>query len=136
MAAHADRAPSPESPDGLSRTEIAESLLTRRDALLRQLLWQIKVSRFLNEDQHESVIDEAVDYLVTQNEGRVIADHDALERAFWKVVDLRVRQDILIFQALVGARLTGTGDPSDPITAALGRIRQLGAVGLGGHMSY
>ena len=33
----------------------------------------------------------------------------------------------MIFQALVGAGLTGTGDPNDPITAALARIRQLGA---------
>ncbi|MEO5972571.1 MAG: zinc-dependent metalloprotease [Sphingomicrobium sp.] len=40
---------------------------------------------------------------------------------------LRARQDMLIFQALVGAGLTGTGDPSDPVTATLGRIRQLGA---------
>ena len=40
---------------------------------------------------------------------------------------LRARQDILIFQALVGAGLTGTGDPNDPITAMLARIRQLGA---------
>ena len=40
---------------------------------------------------------------------------------------LRVRQDLLIFQALVGAGLTGTGDPNDPVTAALARIRQLGA---------
>ena len=40
---------------------------------------------------------------------------------------LRVRQDLIIYQALVGAGLTGTGDPNDPITAALARIRQLGA---------
>jgi hypothetical protein len=40
---------------------------------------------------------------------------------------LRVRQDMIIFQALVGAGLTGTGDVNDPIAAALGRIRQLGA---------
>ena len=40
---------------------------------------------------------------------------------------LRARQDMLIFQALVGAGLTGTGDPSDPVTATLARIRQLGA---------
>ena len=40
---------------------------------------------------------------------------------------LRVRQDMMIFQALVGAGLTGTGDPNDPITATLARIRQLGA---------
>src|SRR5690348_31857 len=40
---------------------------------------------------------------------------------------LRTRQDMIVFQALVGAGLTGTGDPNDPITAALARIRQLGA---------
>ena len=40
---------------------------------------------------------------------------------------LRTRQDLIIFQALVGAGLTGTGDPNDPISAALARIRQLGA---------
>lgn len=40
---------------------------------------------------------------------------------------LRARQDMLIFQALVGAGLTGTGDPNDPIDATLARIRQLGA---------
>lgn len=40
---------------------------------------------------------------------------------------LRARQDMMIFQALVGAGLTGTGDPNDPITAALARLRQLGA---------
>lgn len=40
---------------------------------------------------------------------------------------LRVRQDILIFQALMGAGLTDTGDPNDPVPVALARIRQLGA---------
>ncbi len=40
---------------------------------------------------------------------------------------LRARQDMMIFQALVGAGLTGTGDPNDPITATLARLRQLGA---------
>ena len=40
---------------------------------------------------------------------------------------LRARQDMIIFQALVGAGLTGTGDPNDPITSTLARIRQLGA---------
>jgi hypothetical protein len=34
---------------------------------------------------------------------------------------------MIIFQALVGAGLTGTGDPNDPITATLARLRQLGA---------
>lgn len=40
---------------------------------------------------------------------------------------LRARQDMMIFQALVGAGLTGTGDPNDPIIATLARLRQLGA---------
>ncbi|HEX5238005.1 MAG TPA: zinc-dependent metalloprotease [Sphingomicrobium sp.] len=40
---------------------------------------------------------------------------------------LRARQDMMIFQALVGAGLTGTGDPNDPITATLARLRQLGS---------
>ena len=40
---------------------------------------------------------------------------------------LRARQDMMIFQALVGAGLTGTGNLNDPITATLARIRQLGA---------
>ena len=40
---------------------------------------------------------------------------------------LRARQDMIIFQALLGAGLTGTGGANDPITATLARIRQLGA---------
>lgn len=40
---------------------------------------------------------------------------------------LRARQDMLIFQALVGAGLTGTGDRNDPLTATMARLRQLGA---------
>ena len=40
---------------------------------------------------------------------------------------LRARQDMMIFQALVGAGLTGSGDPNDPIAATLARLRQLGA---------
>ncbi|MEE1878432.1 zinc-dependent metalloprotease [Altererythrobacter litoralis] len=40
---------------------------------------------------------------------------------------LRVRQDILIFQALMGAGLTDSGQPDDPVKVALARIRQLGA---------
>lgn len=40
---------------------------------------------------------------------------------------LRVRQDILIFEGLVGADQTGTGGPNDPQEVALARIRQLSA---------
>jgi len=61
--------------------------------------------------------------------GQVIEDPRTGEIIKGQVLlgSLRVRQDIMIFEALVGAGLTGTGDPNDPITAALARIRQLGA---------
>ena len=49
---------------------------------------------------------------------------------------LRTRQDLIDFQALVGAGLTGTGDPNDPITAALARIRQLGAHEVGHALGF
>ena len=40
---------------------------------------------------------------------------------------LRVRQDIAIFEGLVGTAENGTGSGNDPVRAALDRIRQLGA---------
>ncbi|WP_245978826.1 zinc-dependent metalloprotease [Aurantiacibacter xanthus] len=40
---------------------------------------------------------------------------------------LRVRQDITIFEGLVGTAQNGSGGPNDPVRAALDRIRQLGA---------
>jgi hypothetical protein len=40
---------------------------------------------------------------------------------------LRVRQDILIFEGLLGTEKTGTGAPDDPVVLALRRIRQLSA---------
>jgi len=49
---------------------------------------------------------------------------------------LRVRQDIMIFQALVGAGMTDTGAPNDPVAAALARIRQLGAHEVGHALGF
>ncbi len=49
---------------------------------------------------------------------------------------LRVRQDILIFQALVGAGLSETGQPNDPVATALARIRQLGAHEVGHALGF
>lgn len=49
---------------------------------------------------------------------------------------LRVRQDIMIFQALVGAGMTNTGAPNDPVPAALARIRQLGAHEVGHALGF
>lgn len=40
---------------------------------------------------------------------------------------LRVRQDMLIYEGLVGADKTGSGGPNDPEQVALARIRQLAA---------
>jgi hypothetical protein len=52
------------------------------------------------------------------------------------LASLRIRQDLIIYQALVGAGLTGTGDPNDPITAALARIRQLAAHEVGHALGF
>jgi hypothetical protein len=52
--------------------------------------------------------------------GEIIAGRVLLE-------GLRARQDMLIFQALMGAGATGSGGPGDPVQAALARIRQLSA---------
>ncbi len=70
--------------------------------------------------------------------GPVIADPRTGEilKGFVNLGSLRVRQDLIIFQALVGARLTGTGHPDDPITAALARIRQLGAHEVGHALGF
>ncbi|MGQ0588250.1 MAG: zinc-dependent metalloprotease [Sphingosinicella sp.] len=61
--------------------------------------------------------------------GQVIEDPRTGEIIRGQVLlgSLRVRQDMLIFEGLVGAGQTGTGGPDDPVRAALARIRQLAA---------
>lgn len=49
---------------------------------------------------------------------------------------LRVRQDILIFEGLVGADKVGTGGANDPVQVALARIRQLGAHEVGHALGF
>jgi hypothetical protein len=49
---------------------------------------------------------------------------------------LRVRQDLIIYQALVGAAKTGTGGPNDPVQVALARIRELGAHEVGHALGF
>jgi hypothetical protein len=49
---------------------------------------------------------------------------------------LRARQDIQIFEGLVGADKLGTGGPDDPVQAALARIRQLGAHEVGHTLGF
>jgi len=52
--------------------------------------------------------------------GEIIKGHVSLG-------SLRVRQDIRIFEGLLGTAKTGTGAPDDPVELALARIRQLAA---------
>lgn len=61
--------------------------------------------------------------------GQVIADPRTGEivRGSLLLGSLRVRQDMLIFEGLVGAAKVGTGGPNDPVQAALARLRQLAA---------
>jgi hypothetical protein len=49
---------------------------------------------------------------------------------------LRIRQDMIIYQALVGAAKTGSGGPNDPVQVALARIRQLGAHEVGHALGF
>lgn len=61
--------------------------------------------------------------------GQVVADPRTGEIVRGSVLlgSLRVRQDMLIFEGLVGADKVGTGGPNDPVQAALARLRQLAA---------
>ncbi|WP_174285277.1 zinc-dependent metalloprotease [Sphingomonas bacterium] len=49
---------------------------------------------------------------------------------------LRARQDIQIFEGLVGASAIGTGGSNDPVRVALARLRQLGAHEVGHALGF
>jgi hypothetical protein len=49
---------------------------------------------------------------------------------------LRVRQDMLIFEGLVGADKNGKGGPNDPVQVALSRLRQLSAHEVGHSLGF
>jgi hypothetical protein len=49
---------------------------------------------------------------------------------------LRVRQDIILFESLVGTAENGTGTPNDPVRVSLDRIRQLGAHEVGHALGF
>ena len=61
--------------------------------------------------------------------GQVIEDPRTGEIIRGQVLlgSLRVRQDMLIYEGLVGAGQTNSGGPNDPVRVALARIRQLAA---------
>jgi hypothetical protein len=70
--------------------------------------------------------------------GQVIEDPRTGEIIKGQVLlgSLRVRQDMLIFEGLVGADKVGRGGPNDPITAALARLRQLAAHEVGHALGF
>lgn len=70
--------------------------------------------------------------------GQEIADPRTGEIVKGMVVigSLRTRQDIQIFEGLVGADKVGTGGPDDPVQVALARIRQLGAHEVGHTLGF
>lgn len=58
--------------------------------------------------------------VVDPRTGEIVKGHVSLG-------SLRVRQDRLLFEGLIGAASTGTGGPDDPVQLSLARIRQLAA---------
>jgi hypothetical protein len=70
--------------------------------------------------------------------GQAIADPRTGEIVKGSVLlgSLRVRQDMLIFEGLVGADKVNSGGPNDPVQAALARIRQLGAHEVGHALGF
>src|SRR5690242_18486279 len=85
MAAHPSFPPGP----AWSQQQIAEALIPFRDELVDRLPSEIAASRGLTRDQHELIIDEAIDYCVTQYP-RPITTQLTLDMAFWAAASYRV----------------------------------------------
>lgn len=67
--------------------------------------------------------------IIDPRTGEIIKGHVSLG-------SLRVRQDRLIFEGLLGADGSGKGGPNDPVQLALARIRQLGAHEVGHTLGF
>jgi hypothetical protein len=70
---------------------IAAVLGPQRDALVEQLPIELAAARGLTRDERETVIDEAIDFMVTEY-GKPILDRQALDRAFWATAAFRVKR--------------------------------------------
>jgi hypothetical protein len=70
---------------------IATALVSKRDRLVEQLPRELAAARGLTRDQCELVIDEAIDYMVTEY-AKPIADEEVLARAFWATAAFRVKR--------------------------------------------
>ena len=74
-----------------SREEVAQALVSDRDALVARLPLELARTSGLTRDQRELVVDEAIDFVVTEY-SKPIHDREHLERAFWKAAGLRVKR--------------------------------------------
>jgi hypothetical protein len=70
---------------------IAAVLGPRRDQLVDRLPVELAAARGLTHDEHETVIDEAIDFMVTQYD-KPILDRESLDRAFWATAAFRVKR--------------------------------------------
>jgi hypothetical protein len=95
MAQHAARRHRPSGPPAGARRwssqQIADALVPRRDRFVTEINRELPMARGLTVDQCELVVDEAIDYLVTEYR-RPIEDLAALERAFWAASAFRIRR--------------------------------------------
>jgi hypothetical protein len=88
MAARDSHVPPPV---GLSRETIASLLGHRRDRLVRDVPRKVAAARGLTRDQHESIVDEAISFVV-MSFSKPLPTTDDLERVIWKAIRIRVAQ--------------------------------------------
>jgi hypothetical protein len=71
--------------------QLASTLVPRRDRLVAQLPREIAAARDLSRDECELVVDESLDFVVTEY-ARPITDTATLARTFWWAASLRVKR--------------------------------------------
>ena len=74
-----------------SSERIAQELVPLRDRLVERLSHEIAAARDLTLDQRELVIDDAIDFLVTQYV-KPVRTREELDRAFWAAASYRVKR--------------------------------------------
>jgi hypothetical protein len=85
------RPPRAKPKSRLTAEQIASALVPRREKLIDRLPTELAVARGLSRDQAELVVDEAIDYLVTEYEVPIFNAAE-LERAFWAAAAIRSRR--------------------------------------------
>jgi hypothetical protein len=95
MAEHATRGHRPSGPGPSapcwSSEQIADALVPRRDRFVAQISRELPSARGLTVDQCELVVDEAIDFMVTEYR-RPVESLVSLERAFWATAGFRIRR--------------------------------------------